>query len=55
MKTLKPVQVLTEESILKIRRAIIFAEVVNDTLPGMPTAEKVIKELNEVLTEVNED
>ncbi len=50
---MKAIQVLTEDSIQKIKRAIIFIEVVNENLP-METAGKIIQELNEVLTEVND-
>lgn len=50
---MKAIQVLTNESIEKIKRAIIFIEVINDNLP-MDSAKERIKELNEILTEVNE-
>lgn len=44
------IQILTDESKMKIRRAIILLEVLDENIP-MDIAKKCIKELNEILTE----
>jgi hypothetical protein len=50
---MKPYQVLTQESIEKIERAIIFLEVHNEFIPN-DKAPEVIEDLKAILTDVKE-
>ena len=50
---MKYVQILTQESIEKIERAIMHLEVYNDIVPNDKTPE-VIKDLKQILIQVKE-
>lgn len=43
MKDLKPIQILTQESILEIKRAIGFLEVYSDKFPSPLVADNIEK------------
>ena len=50
---MKAIQVLTQESIYTIERAIMYLETYNDTLPYEKTLE-VIAELKAIVKDVND-
>jgi hypothetical protein len=49
---MKPVQILTNESIASLRRAIIALNLLKEYL-GSDTLNDTIKELEEIITDVN--
>ena len=51
---MKAIQILTDESIYTLQRAVMFLEVYNDVLPTEKTKE-VIDELKEIIKDCKEN